>query len=719
MKPIKTCSVRLFFHYFQHAVMHGTSAVLLFLGSIAMLSDAFGTREDWIRGMITDLMSPTNSNHNIYKDIFLGNMYRIVKCCGADGPDDYPFLYDMSPPPECINHWMLGGRDYERGCARAFSIWLKAWAGGISGALIIGAMIEILLIVFIMKQIKYLKVMNDFDIHPRAPEKDLPPVPPHREAYDGMESEAFLPQKRQFFQPNTPQRSTSITHLSQPQPSLPPLHRTPSVRFGEVNQRQFQRSTESVDQLKPQIGAPMQPNPKMATSNFHNHNQELITPSLPKRTPYLSNVIASPPPVHHRQPEPRFIERSNQKKSILKSNTNSSTDESTRRDDTILLFGKGTGVPVQDPFDRERSSTMTSETMERFGGFDSDYQQRIFLNKPSDYEEITSPSLPSPMTNRRKKMPIPSKVRSRSRESLAKLSTASTSSSASEGYYLDEDPRLKRSRSPDINAERTSPNPRRKRSLTSTFPPPISPHLQKRNKSMQSSRADGPRRSSSRVGIADIFGSNHSLRRSRSGHLNRNDFDDPPRRSKRVSISDLFAPSHNLRRSRSGHLNRDDFEEGPRRQRSGSSHALFWGSRPDLHRSDSGPFDTPDKYREAPQRPNQQSLRQKPRNDSGPLEAKNRSKARGPSGTRSSTMIEPETHHSNPVPPSLPPRPKHLASKREMTLDLEMRGQARATSEFEKSNQESTIVFEERSTRFPGFVRHKRRSGSNLIETSI
>lgn len=58
--------------------MHGTSAVLLCLGSIAMLSDAFGTREDWLHGMILDLMNPTNSNHYIYKDTFLGNMYRIV-----------------------------------------------------------------------------------------------------------------------------------------------------------------------------------------------------------------------------------------------------------------------------------------------------------------------------------------------------------------------------------------------------------------------------------------------------------------------------------------------------------------------------------------------------------------------------------------------------------------------------------------------------------------
>lgn len=572
--------------------------------------------------------------------------------------------------------------------------------------------------------------MIENDKQPMAPNKELPPIPPHRELYD-MESEAFLPQKREFFQPNPPQRSTSVTHLSQPAPGLPPLHRTPSVRFGEVKQRQFQRSMESIDQLQPQIGLPMQPNPRMRTSNVWNPNtQEPLVPALPKREPKRNNIIASPPPIHQRYPEPtRFSDATNQKKSILKSNTNSSTDESTRRDDTIRLFGKGTGQPLQDAFERDRSSTMTSETMERFGGFDSDYQQRIFLNKPSEYEEITSPSLNSPMTNRRKKMPIPNKERSRSKESLAKLSAASsTSSSASEAYYIEEARSHKRSRSPETTKTR-------RRSHGSIFPPPVSPHLNRRRKGDETlQRSDQPRRSSSRGGIFDMFGSSHSLRRSRSGHLNRNEFDDPPRRSNQVGISDFFRPSHSLRRSRSGHLNRNDFDDPPiQRQRSGSSHSLFWGSRSNLQRSNSGPLDDPNKYRDEPQKSNHHGLPQKTngsqRNDVGLSSTRPKSKASFGMRPSDAKHFQPEatvdsterrSSHNDPIPPILPPRPKNLASKGQMTTELKLRGQIKVTPEIMNSHDESTIVIEERSTQFPGFVRHKRKkSGSNLIETSI
>lgn len=62
----------------------------------------------------------------------------------------------MSPPAECTNHWALGGRDFERGCAKAFSVWLKAWAGGISGGLIIGAIIEVTVVGNINRKLRHI-----------------------------------------------------------------------------------------------------------------------------------------------------------------------------------------------------------------------------------------------------------------------------------------------------------------------------------------------------------------------------------------------------------------------------------------------------------------------------------------------------------------------------------------------------------------------------------
>jgi hypothetical protein len=58
--------------------LHGATVVLLAVGSAAMLSDAFGTKEIWIHQMIISLIDPVNYNNNVYKDRFLGNMYRIV-----------------------------------------------------------------------------------------------------------------------------------------------------------------------------------------------------------------------------------------------------------------------------------------------------------------------------------------------------------------------------------------------------------------------------------------------------------------------------------------------------------------------------------------------------------------------------------------------------------------------------------------------------------------
>ena len=54
--------------------------------------------------MIIDMIDPTNYNNNSLKDEFLGNIYRIVECCGADGYKDYTDRFDMSPHKECSDH---------------------------------------------------------------------------------------------------------------------------------------------------------------------------------------------------------------------------------------------------------------------------------------------------------------------------------------------------------------------------------------------------------------------------------------------------------------------------------------------------------------------------------------------------------------------------------------------------------------------------------------
>ena len=79
--------------------------------------------------MIIDMIDPTNYNNNSLKDEFLGNIYRIVECCGADGYKDYTDRFDMSPHEECSDHRHTGGIYYEEGCSHKFLVWLKAWAG--------------------------------------------------------------------------------------------------------------------------------------------------------------------------------------------------------------------------------------------------------------------------------------------------------------------------------------------------------------------------------------------------------------------------------------------------------------------------------------------------------------------------------------------------------------------------------------------------------------
>ncbi len=59
-------------------VLHGCTVGLIVVGAAAMLSDAYGTKVEWIHQMIIDLMDPNNYNNNVYKDSYLDNMYRIV-----------------------------------------------------------------------------------------------------------------------------------------------------------------------------------------------------------------------------------------------------------------------------------------------------------------------------------------------------------------------------------------------------------------------------------------------------------------------------------------------------------------------------------------------------------------------------------------------------------------------------------------------------------------
>ncbi len=63
----------------QFCVFHGACLVLFLVGCIAMLSDAFGTRQQWVHQMIIDLMDPTNYNNAHYHERFLASMYRIVR----------------------------------------------------------------------------------------------------------------------------------------------------------------------------------------------------------------------------------------------------------------------------------------------------------------------------------------------------------------------------------------------------------------------------------------------------------------------------------------------------------------------------------------------------------------------------------------------------------------------------------------------------------------
>ncbi|XP_040570127.1 uncharacterized protein [Lepeophtheirus salmonis] len=74
--------------------------------------------------------------------IFLSFVY----CCGADNYKDYPEIFHISPPQECINYKFAGALYYEEGCSTALSRWLKEWTSGLVTASSVMITIEILLI---------------------------------------------------------------------------------------------------------------------------------------------------------------------------------------------------------------------------------------------------------------------------------------------------------------------------------------------------------------------------------------------------------------------------------------------------------------------------------------------------------------------------------------------------------------------------------------------
>lgn len=138
-------------------VFHGTTILLLSVGAIAMISDAFATRENWIATMIIDMINPTNYNNNAVKDEFLGNMYRIIQCCGADGYKDYTDRFDISPPDDCRDKKHAGGIYFEEGCAHKFPYWLKAWAGSVAGVSVVLIIVEIIIMSWSQQLIKIIK----------------------------------------------------------------------------------------------------------------------------------------------------------------------------------------------------------------------------------------------------------------------------------------------------------------------------------------------------------------------------------------------------------------------------------------------------------------------------------------------------------------------------------------------------------------------------------
>ena len=150
------------------------------------MSDAFGTDEKYIHQLIIDMMDPNNYHNNMYKDSFLAHMSDNVWCCGADGPEDYANLFNISPPEECVNEHAAGGLYYEDGCAHKFKVYMMAWAGSVCGAMLVVSAFLIWMMVIASRLWKRIKKTGSIKYHdpflfPSLPSTP-PPTPPTRAA---------------------------------------------------------------------------------------------------------------------------------------------------------------------------------------------------------------------------------------------------------------------------------------------------------------------------------------------------------------------------------------------------------------------------------------------------------------------------------------------------------------------------------------------------------
>eukprot|EP00096_Caligus_rogercresseyi_P016108 TRINITY_DN8655_c0_g1_i1.p1 TRINITY_DN8655_c0_g1~~TRINITY_DN8655_c0_g1_i1.p1 ORF type:complete len:377 (-),score=46.22 TRINITY_DN8655_c0_g1_i1:111-1241(-) len=195
---------------------HGASALLLFIGGVTMLSDAIGMRPKWIRDIILELIDPSHYINTLAKESFLRNLYRIAHCCGANNYKDYPEIFYISPPEECLNYHYAGARYYEEGCSTALSRWLKEWTGGLCTSIFVMIILEVL-IIWKMNKILLEKKRDHL----------------------------LLPQYEEYHSPRPPVRSTSLSrlcNLSSPQEEPPRVVLRPKTRI--------MHSTSLLDDIK-------------------------------------------------------------------------------------------------------------------------------------------------------------------------------------------------------------------------------------------------------------------------------------------------------------------------------------------------------------------------------------------------------------------------------------------------------------------------------------
>ncbi|XP_023338183.1 tetraspanin-2A [Eurytemora carolleeae] len=118
-----------------------TSLLLQLVGLTCMLTDSLGKPVGWIQDLIRDLIDPAQMNNIMATENFLHNLYRIVECCGARGPDDY-LMYDRSPPNACIDRYHAGGIFFKQGCGVGFSTYLKEWSAGLGATVLVGLIVQ-------------------------------------------------------------------------------------------------------------------------------------------------------------------------------------------------------------------------------------------------------------------------------------------------------------------------------------------------------------------------------------------------------------------------------------------------------------------------------------------------------------------------------------------------------------------------------------------------